>query len=212
MGLNAKRGFACAVVAGSVMAACGSAHATVTVYTSQAAFNAAVSAPGVDTFDDLALTSAPSPLFRNAGPYAYTAAVSTTSFFQAGSLADVWLSTNTATDTVTFNAFGGGVQAAGGFFFGSNINGQFAAGDVTLSATDGSGTVTHTIVGATTASFVGFVSDGPLTSLTLVSVQPIGGFLWPTANDFVLAQAVPAPGVMALVGVGGIVASRRRRG
>ena len=111
----------------------------------------------------------------------------------AGTAADVWLSTNDAVATITFNAIPANVRGIGGFFFGSNISGAFAAGDMTLVATDGGGASTQTITGATTSSFLGFVSTGPLTSLTLTAVQPAPNFLWPTANDLILATAAAAP-------------------
>lgn len=204
------------LAAAALLAVAGASHAAITVFTTQASFLAAVSAPGVDTFNDLALTSVPSPITRSAGAYGYTGTVSTTSFFNAGTTADVWLSTNTATDTITFSGFTGGVMAAGGNFFGSDINGAFAAGDITLTATDASGTVTQTLISATTTGFIGFVSTGALTSLTVTSVQPVSGFLWPTVNNLTLAAvtAVPEPQTyaMLLAGLGfmGFMARRRR--
>lgn len=200
-----------AASAAMVLAVAGVANAGITVYTSQAAFNAATAAQGVDTYTGFSITGVtPSPINRTAGAYSYTAAA-TNGFFGAGTVANPWLSTNTATDTVTFNAFSAGVQAVGGNFFGSNIAGAFAAGDIMLSATDADGTVNHTIISATTASFVGFVSNGSISSMTLSAVQPAGAFLWPTADNFTLAQAVPAPGAAALLGLGGLAATRRRR-
>ena len=110
--------------AATLLLAAGASQAAITVYTDQAAFLAAVSAPGVDTYLGFSITgSTPSPINRAAGPYNYTGTVTTTSFFGAGTVADPWLSTNTATDTITFNAFPPEVFAAGGLCFGSNISG-----------------------------------------------------------------------------------------
>jgi PEP-CTERM motif len=202
----------------ALLATAGVAQATIVVYTTQASFNAATSAQGVDTFTGLSITgSTPSPITRTAGAYTYTGAVTTTSFFGAGTTANPWLSTNTATDTMTFNTFLGGVQAVGGNFFGSDITGAFLAGDITITATDASGTVTQTIVGATTTSFLGFVSNGAMSSLTVTSVQPASGFLWPTLDNLTLAKAVvavpePETYAMMLAGLGlvGFFARRRR--
>jgi hypothetical protein len=175
-----------------------------------------VSNPGVDDFTGFSIIGAtPSPITRSAGDYGYTASVDTTSFFGAGSPANPWLSTNTATDTITFGSFTGGVAALGGNFFGSDISGNFAAGSVTLTATDADGTVTQTISGATLTSFLGFVSStGALSSATLVSVQPTTGFLWPTTDNLTLAAAVPEPETygMMLAGMAlvGFMARRRR--
>jgi PEP-CTERM motif len=204
----------------ALVASTAPAQAAITIYTSLAAFNAATSAQGTDTFAGFSIVvSTPSPITRTAGAYGYTGTVSTTSFFGAGTTANPWLSTNTATDTMTFNGFTGGVQAAGGNFFGSTIAGTFQLGDVTITATDSSGTVTQTIVGATTSSFLGFVSSSAITSVTVASVQPQVGFLWPTLDNFVLAKragmqgAIPEPGtwLMMLAGFGLVGGALRRR-
>lgn len=195
-------------------------HAGFTVYTTQAAFNAATTAPGVDTYTGLSITgSTPSPLIRTAGAYGYTATASTTTFFGAGTTANPWLSTNTATDTITFNNFLGGAQAIGGNFFGSDISGLFANGNVVITAVDNTGTSVQTITNAAVTSFLGFVSSGTLISLSVSAVQPTASFLWPTVDNLTLARVaangtVPEPASMAMLLSGlGIMAmlARRRR-
>ena len=193
----------------------GASQAALTVYTSQANFLAAVNAPGTDSYTGFSLTgSTPSPITRSAGSYQYTATAETSSFFGAGTTANPWLSTNTAADTITFNAFTGGANAIGGNFFGSDINGIFSSGNITLVATDSLGaTSSQTIVGATTTSFLGFVSSGTIASLVVQSVQGASP-LWPTVDNLTLAVAVPEPGTHAMLlaglGVVGLMARRRR--
>lgn len=197
-----------------LLAAATASQATITVVTSLAAFNAATAAQGTDTFAGFSITgTTPSPITRSAGPYGYTASTPG-NFFGAGTPANPWLSSNTAGDTITFNGFSGAVTAIGGNFFGSDINGLFAAGNVSLTATDGSGPVTQIITAATVGSFLGFVSNGPIISMTLASVTPAVGNLWPTADNLVLATIVPEPGTYAMLlaglGVLGFMARRRR--
>ncbi len=219
-GLMMKLKYASIALA-ALIASTAPAQAAITIYTSLAAFNAATSAQGTDTFTGFSITSStPSPINRTAGAYGYQGTVSTTSFFGAGTTANPWLSTNTATDTMTFGLFTGGVQAAGGNFFGSDITGTFSAGNITIVATDSLGaTSTQTIVGATTSSFLGFVSTANMVNVTVTSVQPQTGFLWPTLDNFVLAKravvqgAVPESStwLMMLAGFGLVGGAMRRR-
>ena len=204
----------------ALVASTAPAQAAITVYTTLAAFNAATTAPGIDTYTGFSITGVTlTPIVRIAGSYGYTAATPG-DFFGAGTVANPWLSTNTATDTITFSAFTGGSNGVGGNFFGSNAAGAFLAGNITLVATDSSGSVTQTIVGATTSSFLGFVSTTAVTSLTVTSVQPVGAFLWPTVDNLVFAKragvvqgAVPESStwLMMLAGFGLVGGAMRRR-
>lgn len=183
-------------VAIGVLVASGGAHATITMYTSKPAFLAAVSASGTDTFDNISNTGTTNgPVTRNAGSYAYTVTASPSNLlFGAGSGTDHWLSTNTATETILFNGIASSARAVGGYFFASDINGAFLTGiNITVTALSGASQSTTTFTAANTTSFVGFVSDQPLTSLTVVTVQPPSGFAWPTVNDLVLAAGGALP-------------------
>jgi PEP-CTERM motif len=220
------------LVAAALIATAGASQAAITVYTSLAAFTAATSAPGTDTFAGLSVTAGtPSPITRSAGAYGYTAdAGPAGTFFAGGTLANPFLSTNTFSDTITFNAFTGGVAAIGGNFFGSNLAGAFLSGNMTLVATDSLGAVnTQTLVAATQTNFLGFVSTGTMSSLTLCAVNATLGrcvgpldtavapFVWPSADNLVLAKAVsaipePSTYAMLMAGLGavGFIARRRR--
>ena len=53
----------------ALLCAAGAAQASITVYTNQADFLSAVSAPGLDTFDDLSTGLYGDTLYRTAGAY-----------------------------------------------------------------------------------------------------------------------------------------------
>jgi hypothetical protein len=207
------------LAAAGLLAASAAPHAALVVYNTQASFLAAVSAPGVDSFTGLSIIDATaSPLLRSAGGYSYTA-TSTTSFYGGGSVANPWLSTNGATDSITFSGFSPNVNAIGGLFFGSDVSGAFASGTVLLTARDSLGaTSTQTIPSATLSSFLGFQSTGTITSLAVSSVSP-NSTVWPTVDNLTLAvgvaSPVPEPETWALMlgglGVVAMLGRRRRR-
>ena len=202
------------------------AHAAITVYTTLAGFNAATIGRGVDTFNNLSVIRYPSPLKRTAGSLAYSATVlrdvdSTDSqdFYGAGEN-DRWLSTNVAGDIVSFGGWSSSVSAIGGLFFGTNKNGSFTAhpGGVTVTATDAGGTVTRVVLNPTTSSFLGFVSTGGLSQLT-VRTNLTATSVWPTINNLTLARAAavtavpePASWAMMILGLGAVGVAMRRRG
>ncbi|TFW31000.1 PEP-CTERM sorting domain-containing protein [Massilia horti] len=204
------------VLAAMLLLSATAAQAGITFYTSQSAFNAAISAPGVDTFDDLSVMRYTSPMSRTAGAYSYTVS-SVNDLYGAGLPGDHWLSNNNLLDPIVFSGFSGGVTAFGGNFFGSDINGMYMPNtSVTLLALDGYGnSISYTINNTTMNSFLGFVFDSPLASVTLTS----GGTYWPTANNLTLGVTevpanVPEPGTFSLL-LGGVAAlgyaARRRR-
>lgn len=195
----------------ALLSTAAAAHADITVYTSEAAFLAAVSAPGTDTFDDLSTVQYDSPLLRTAGAYSYSAS-SPRGLYGAGADPDHWLSTNYSSDPLTFSAFSAGVTALGGYFFGSDINGSFLPGaTMTLTAASGE-TQTVTLTDTNVGTFLGFVATSQLASVVLSAEQPPGAAAWPTVNNLTLAVPEPASYGMLLAGLAVAGFAARRRG
>ncbi len=195
------------------------AQADVTVFTDRASFLAALTLPGIDTFDDLSISQTPTPLGRMAGTYAYRASAGPVSdFYPAGAGADIWLATTVASDTITFSNFAAGLRAFGGNFFGSDVNGEFSPGrTMVLTANDGTSTRTVNLYNTTTTTFLGFITTNPLASVTLRPDGIAGNVYWASANDVTIGMVNPVPEPetygMMLAGLAlvGYAARRRRR-
>ncbi|WP_409032240.1 PEP-CTERM sorting domain-containing protein [Janthinobacterium sp. CG_23.3] len=199
-----------------LLMAASAAQADITVYTNQSAYLAAVGNTGVDSYDDLPIDSVDGPLARTAGAYNYVASSGPASpiLYGAGEGGDNWLTANARRDTITFDGFSSGVRGVGGFFFGSNLFGDYTYSDtITLTATDAQGHfVSYDLDVPDRSSFLGFVSTDDFTQVTLAAGDQPG--VWATANDLHLSvSAVPEPGTyaMLLAGLGLLGFMSRRR-
>lgn len=217
--MTSRRFSVALVAAAAVLLAPVRAHAQISTYTSLAAYLAAVTAPGTDTFSNISVTGATSsPLLRTAGIYSYRASVmpmvgdpSAASFFGAGSAGNPSLSTNNFDDVIVFDQFSSTVRGVGGFFYGTDVFGDFLGNaSVTLNAVTTDGFSQSLIfTPSSSTGFYGFVSaSGAFLSLTVAAVQSGEDFVFPTVDDLVLGSAaapitaVPEPQTYAMLAVG----------
>jgi MYXO-CTERM domain-containing protein len=116
-----------------------------------------------------------------------------------------YFSTNNADVDLVFT-FDPGVHGVGGNFFGTDINFNVVPSLVQVSLSDGTSYVSSV---DSASQFVGFYSTTSYISEIAIYAMDGSGNVWATADN--LSVAVPAPGVLALLGVAGL-GSRRRRG
>lgn len=166
-------------------------------------------APGyyLETFDGVSTGTTADPLNFSSGGFTYDATVNIGNFFNVDSGGgDVWLSVEVgSTQDITFTFTSGNVTAVGGYFFGTNLSGTPTGGNVSVQLNDG--TVAN-LVGATDATFVGFVSNVPITSITMSTSD------YDAVNDlYVGSLVVPTPAAMpaGLIALGAMTLRRRRR-
>jgi hypothetical protein len=213
-----------AIASAVLLFAASAAHAALTTYTSQSAYLSAVGTTGVDTFDDLWIEPYDTPFARTAGDIGYVATTgpgNPRAYGASDDDIDWYLTPSRASDSVTFSSFDTPVAGAGGYFWGSDGGGYSVfAPYITVTATDSTGaTLTYTITDPVPSSFLGFVSDAQIVSMSVATGVQTGadGYpIWPTVNNLHLSvAAVPEPGTyaMLLAGLGmlGWTARRRQR-
>ena len=166
------------------------------VYTDQASFLANLQ-PGyyLETFDSLpqGMDIGPALSFSQSG-FGYTASVfysNIDGFWNEGPDNDVWLSTDFEGDPIVFQSTSGFIEAVGGYFFPSDIDGNLAPGTITLTLDDGT---SYSVTNPSDTTFVGFIASAPISSLTVSTDSN-----WVTVNDFIVgASTVPEPSTLVL--------------
>ena len=195
---------AVALVASALIAS--SASAGIVVYTNQSIWNARVATDGLvvetETFNAIADGYRPAPFTGS------TASVQWSAFADGGLYVQDGVFSTEFPDPLTFN-FTPGVRAVGGNFFG--VDAEFANAAVFFSVLLSDGT-SYEGEASSPASFTGFRSTTAATiaSLTINVENAVGAAaVYPSVDN--LYFGVPAPGAVALLGVAGLVGSRRRR-
>jgi hypothetical protein len=195
---------AVALVASALVAS--SASAGIVVYTNQSIWNARVATDGLvvetETFNSIADGYRPAPFAGS------TASVSWSAFADGGLYVQDGVFSTEFPEALTFT-FTPGVRAVGGNFFG--VDAEFAKASVFFSVLLSDGT-SYEGEASSPASFTGFRSTTAATiaSLTINVENVVGtGAVYPSVDN--LYFGVPAPGAVALLGVAGLVGSRRRR-
>lgn len=195
---------AVALVASALVAS--SASAGIVVYTNQSIWNARVATDGLvvetETFNSIADGYRPAPFAGS------TASVNWSAFADGGLYVQGGVFSTEFPDPLTFT-FTPGVRAVGGNFFG--VDAEFGNASVFFSVLLSDGT-SYEGEASSPASFTGFRSTTAATiaSLTINVENAVGAAaVYPSVDN--LYFGVPAPGAVALLGVAGLVGSRRRR-
>jgi hypothetical protein len=194
---------AVALVASALVAS--SASAGIVVYTNQSIWNARVATDGLvvetETFNSIADGYRPAPFAGS------TASVNWSAFADGGLYVQGGVFSTEFPDPLTFT-FTPGVRAVGGNFFG--VDAEFGNASVFFSVLLSDGT-SYEGEASSPASFTGFRSTTAATiaSLTINVENAVGAAaVYPSVDN--LYFGVPAPGAVALLGVAGLVGSRRR--
>jgi hypothetical protein len=189
-------------------------HAGVT-YTSQAAFTSALNAgfysQNFQSLPNNSGLSTPANFAGGAGnAITYQASTSAQAFLVFDFSGNQYLTTATTFGTgwsapITITFTGAPVNAIGGSFFLTSISGSIVGDAFSVSFSDGS---SHSLSGQTNTTFFGYVSDTPITSVT---ISPPATHRFVSIDNLIVGSAVPTPGGAGVFGGMMLVGMRRRR-
>ena len=137
------------------------------------------------------------------GNFAWTASAPSGLFVNGSSVAR----TLSSPETLTFTFASSNVYSVGGAFYNVDASGNQQNSVMKIKLSDGT---TFVRVVSNTTTFSGFASDGVnITSLEVSRATALGAGTFVASSGFVMG-VVPAPGALALIGLAGLVARRRR--
>jgi len=188
----------------------GTAHATITTYTDQATFLSLLQ-PGYfeDTFFDVTYAGIQgASATRTGGGFSVTYTAPTNGLWSVTGA----MSTNYHLDDLVV-ILGSNIYAVGGYFYLTDLDGDFqpfAGNSVSAFASNGiDPDATLSVTANSATNFFGWISTTPILTVTEIS----GGespLRWNTLDDFIVGAAVPEPGTLALLALGGAGLFRRR--
>ena len=196
-----------ATVVAGVLALGTASHAATTVYTTQAAFAAALT--GTSYTEPFTGVTGGASVARSGNGYGYTvtSGSGTNTVYSSGT----FIGANNVTQPLFVTLTTGSINAIGGNFFLTDINDAFVAQAVTINLSDGT---TDTFTPTSVATFRGYIATTTLTSLTMLA-SPATTFN-SVDNLTVARTAVPEAGTLplllgAMLPVLGVVLARRKR-
>jgi MYXO-CTERM domain-containing protein len=155
-----------------------------------------------EDFNDIADGFHASPFAHTTGPVDWSASAESGLYVSGGAFSTY------SPEILSFSFSGAPVYGVGGNFFGTDFSFNVVPALLFISLSDGT---TYAGVVSNPETFTGFFSTGA--AITGLTVQAVSGAsnVFPTVDDMAFATTVPAPGALALLGLAGAVAGRRRR-
>tara|TARA_R110002096_G_scaffold344921_4_gene538024 strand:- start:6488 stop:7084 length:597 start_codon:yes stop_codon:yes gene_type:complete len=192
--------FSCAAVVSAV-----AGQASATVYTDSASFMGALSASYTNGFDG-AVPGPSADLNFSDGTFSYTVGASGAG--GSGLYNDTGLiSTDNALDGILVTFTSGNVTAVGGNMWATDISVFPVNAQVTVSLSDGT---VESFASSSAADYRGFTSGVVITSIFIDADDSLAN-AWSTLDNLTVGTTIPAPASVAMLGLGGLVATRRRR-
>lgn len=171
-------------------------------YTDLSAWEAAA---GTATHDDLSSygTISLAPGANDFDGYTVTLAGASTGSAAINSATNFTFTLNTGLDSITYT-FDSAVSGFGAVWLNS-----FVSNGITMSIDGGESFNLEDYYAAANFDFLGF-AGGSFTTVTITATDPLGGSEFAAISD-VYYTPVPAPASAALLGLGGLAMTRRRR-
>lgn len=189
----------------SVAATSYSASAVITVYNNKSLYDAQTTTyvQAIETFDAYS-GNYTSPLVGITGGVTWSATSSSGFSVNGGQMS------TQMPGSMVFDFAGQGVFGVFGNFFGTDASGNLAPGIVMVTLADGTGSILYV---DNPNVFFGFSSNDVAIASIAVTADAFttGAPVLRASVDNLGFSYVPAPGAIALLGVAGLVGSRRRR-